>query len=163
MKPEFEVWLAEVKGISPEAPVPKGELQAYFSDFAEDFNTCTLPSEKYYSLAKWEESQQRLGTAAKGAAAASSTGAMSILDDAAERQRRLAVEKRKAEEAMLQRYRENMDADKIAAINREKELQLRLQHAFKTGDRREAERLQRMLDPEGSGSGAGSGAAAGRR
>jgi hypothetical protein len=151
MKPEFEAWLAEVKGISPEAPVPRKELESYFSDFAEDFNTVTLPHEKFYSLEKWERAQQALGITARSAAAAGAVGSMSLLDDAAERQRRAAAEKRQAEMAVLQQFKQNMGADRIAALNREKELQLRLQHAHKTGDVKEAERIQRLLDPEGKG------------
>ena len=48
MVQEFEVWLREVKNVEA-ATLPKRETMEYFSTFAEDFNTCTLPHEKYSS------------------------------------------------------------------------------------------------------------------
>lgn len=29
------------------------ELKEHFSSFAEDYNTATMPSEKYYNMRKW--------------------------------------------------------------------------------------------------------------
>eukprot|EP00977_Amphora_coffeiformis_P016960 scaffold5383_cov222-Amphora_coffeaeformis.AAC.1 len=53
MQRSFQVWLAEVKGI-PSLPGSKHEQQKYFADFCEDFNTATMPHQKYYDYEKWE-------------------------------------------------------------------------------------------------------------
>lgn len=39
----------------------KREEKELFAEYAEDFNTSTLPHEKYYDLDKWERSQQGRG------------------------------------------------------------------------------------------------------
>jgi hypothetical protein len=75
---EFYAWLREVKEVDPENQPPK-ELEDLFSDFAEDFNTVTLPDKKYYNLEGWEAKQMKKRKAA-GAAAAEPT-VTSIVDD----------------------------------------------------------------------------------
>lgn len=79
------------------ATLPKRETMEFFSTFAEDFNTCTLPHEKYsstscywhtadstdplplcarfYNMEKWDAEQmvKRQRKAAKKAAKATST------------------------------------------------------------------------------------------
>ncbi|GMH84225.1 hypothetical protein TL16_g09856 [Triparma laevis f. inornata] len=55
----FEAWMGEVKKI-PSFTGAKWELQEYFKEFAEDFNTCSFPHEKFYNYDKWEmEDYQR--------------------------------------------------------------------------------------------------------
>ena len=49
---EFLAWLTEVKGVSQEA-CGQREMKEHFSTFCEDYNTATLPSEKYYNLKAW--------------------------------------------------------------------------------------------------------------
>jgi len=51
--PEFHTWLVEEKLMNPET-VPQAKMKELFSKFAEDFNTATLPHEKYYNLEAWE-------------------------------------------------------------------------------------------------------------
>ncbi|KAJ3093131.1 hypothetical protein HK102_007970 [Quaeritorhiza haematococci] len=50
---EFRAWLMEVKNISPEV-VSKQDMREFFSEYAEDYNTATLPHEKYYDIENWE-------------------------------------------------------------------------------------------------------------
>ena len=52
-QPEFECWMREVKNL-PDFNGPKWEVMEHFKSFAEDYNTCTFPSSKFYNLAKWE-------------------------------------------------------------------------------------------------------------
>ena len=51
---EFYAWCMDVKHQAREA-LSKREEKELFAEFAEDFNTSTLPHEKYYDL----ESQAR--------------------------------------------------------------------------------------------------------
>lgn len=45
-QPEFDAWMREVKGLSADASLPKGEIMEHFRTFMEDYNTVTLPHEK---------------------------------------------------------------------------------------------------------------------
>ena len=52
----------DIKRTSRET-MSKRDEKELFAEFAEDFNTSTLPHEKYYDLDKWERSEQaRVGT-----------------------------------------------------------------------------------------------------
>ena len=55
---EFYLWLRDEKQIEPESQ-PPFELTKLWEDFAEDFNTVTLPNDKYYNLDAWEGKQMR--------------------------------------------------------------------------------------------------------
>ena len=50
---EFIVWLKEVKNLNIES-ISNVEEKKRFDDFAEDYNTATFPSKKYYDLKRWE-------------------------------------------------------------------------------------------------------------
>lgn len=66
-----------MKELNPENQ-PPAELASLFSDFAEDFNTVTLPHKKYYNLEGWEAKQAKKRKAEDGDAA---PAAYSIVDD----------------------------------------------------------------------------------
>jgi hypothetical protein len=53
---EFILWLREVKNVNIEA-ISHVQEKKYFEDYAEDFNTSTLPSKKYYDIRRWEHKQ----------------------------------------------------------------------------------------------------------
>jgi hypothetical protein len=50
---EFYAWLVEERLLNPET-LPKDQEKKEFSRFVEDYNTATLPHQKYYSLATHE-------------------------------------------------------------------------------------------------------------
>ncbi|KAH7098098.1 hypothetical protein BKA62DRAFT_623042 [Auriculariales sp. MPI-PUGE-AT-0066] len=50
---EFSAWLLEEQKVNPET-VSKDQTRKLFSKFVEDYNTGTLPHEKYYNLARYE-------------------------------------------------------------------------------------------------------------
>ncbi|KAJ9098651.1 hypothetical protein QFC21_004299 [Naganishia friedmannii] len=52
-EPEFRAWLVEERHINPETLV-KDKERKEFLRFVEDFNTATLPHEKYYDMEKYE-------------------------------------------------------------------------------------------------------------
>jgi len=67
-------WLIEVKDKQP-SMLNRREEEDYFSMYCEDYNTCTLPDDKYYNIAKWEINEakkrglktvQELYTSSKG-------------------------------------------------------------------------------------------------
>lgn len=52
MHQEFEAWLRDVKKTGMGGT--KTEMRDLFRQFMEDYNTCTLPHEKYYNLDAYE-------------------------------------------------------------------------------------------------------------
>ncbi len=55
---EFQVWLLEVRHSSLEH-TNKREQKELEAAFMEDYNTCTMPSVKYYDLQAWERNAAR--------------------------------------------------------------------------------------------------------
>ncbi|KAF9436011.1 hypothetical protein BGZ76_005024 [Entomortierella beljakovae] len=56
---EFRAWLLEVRKLNPET-IPHNKMKDYFVGFMEDFNTVTMPHEKFYNLSKWEDRQRAI-------------------------------------------------------------------------------------------------------
>jgi len=56
---EFRTWLLEERKINPEA-ISKDHEKKEFSKFVEDFNTATLPHEKYYHMEAYERRMSAL-------------------------------------------------------------------------------------------------------
>jgi len=50
---EFRTWLLEERKINPES-ISKDQEKREFSKFVEDFNTATLPHEKYYHMEAYD-------------------------------------------------------------------------------------------------------------
>ncbi|EJD08326.1 uncharacterized protein FOMMEDRAFT_116782 [Fomitiporia mediterranea MF3/22] len=50
---EFRTWLVEERMINPEI-ISKDQTKKEFAKFAEDYNTATLPHEKYYNISSYE-------------------------------------------------------------------------------------------------------------
>lgn len=50
---EFRAWMVEEKMLNPET-VPQNKMKELFRVYMEDYNTATLPHEKYYALEKYE-------------------------------------------------------------------------------------------------------------
>lgn len=89
----------------------KREEEDYFSMYCEDYNTCTLPDEKYYNIRSWEmreASKRGLKTVQE---LYTDTNTMTDEEKAAMERRRLQDELRKKQEdartfAMMQALRE---------------------------------------------------------
>jgi hypothetical protein len=142
---ELECWLREVKGLAPEG-LPRGELAERFKDYAEDFNTVTLPHDKYYDLDAWEFAEMRKRHAAAGESGGSA--AVSMMADEAAVRRERATARAAAEQARLRAYTDSLSTTKIAAMRQEQMEESHLRRAYQTGDGKAAERLRRKLEPE---------------
>mmetsp|Transcript_6088 Transcript_6088/g.8776 ORF Transcript_6088/g.8776 Transcript_6088/m.8776 type:complete len:313 (-) Transcript_6088:121-1059(-) len=150
---DFEAWMTEIKNI-PSFTGPKWELMNYFREFAEDYNTATLPHEKFYNYEKWEiEDYER--KKAEAAAAGGATGAKSDEWRHMEEMKKKQEEKRKEE---LDRIRGSMNQDKVAEMKRQQLMKHEMAMAFKTGDQEKVKRLQKRLEPEDVRKAAGGGA-----
>ena len=136
---EFDAWCREVRKTDPRG---RAELETLFSEFCEDFNTCTLPSEKYYNLAAWERAQA--AAAAAGPTAARSN--FSMLDDAeAHRRESEAARRAKAEEQMRLLRQAAIAPGRLAEVRVREDLLARQKYAFDRGDVHETARIAGKL------------------
>lgn len=119
----------------------------YFKDFTEDYNTATMPHEKYYNFEKWEmyeykksqESQQRLRQSERD-----------VFDDEYERKaeiKRLG-EKAEREQFELTKQRMLVDKDKRNDMRHQELLRAELKLAHRQGDKEKVQRLERALAPD---------------
>ncbi|THG94924.1 hypothetical protein EW026_g6636 [Hermanssonia centrifuga] len=56
---EFRAWLVEERMINPET-ITKDQTRKEFARFVEDYNTATLPHEKFYNIASYESRMNAL-------------------------------------------------------------------------------------------------------
>lgn len=141
VKRNFEIWLEEVKGIPQGTNVPKWEMAESFKEYAEDFNTATLPHEKFYDYDKWEMEEYNK----RKQESTSKKGAISDEFQFQEERKRLAEEKRKRE---LELVRVTMSKDKIAEMKRQARMKTEMVNAYRVGDEETRKRLQRRLEPD---------------
>lgn len=139
----FTIWLEEVKGIMS-FNGPKWELQNYFKEYAEDFNTATLPHVKYYDYDKWEMEEYQKN---KSESAAASNKSSAQRDEVLHAQRLQEQATRKRQEEM-ELVRNMMSKEKRDEMKRKAELQAEMAHAFKRGDQETYLRLKSRLEPE---------------
>mmetsp|Transcript_29008 Transcript_29008/g.89690 ORF Transcript_29008/g.89690 Transcript_29008/m.89690 type:complete len:150 (+) Transcript_29008:650-1099(+) len=121
-----------------------------FREFAEDFNTVTMPHEKYYDLEKWEMQEYER----KKRGEASNGGVRTTFDDEREREAEMRRERdardRAAEAAELRATGRSLLDDGAADDVRQQQLLLaEQQHAYKRGDLETVRRIQRKLDAIG--------------
>merc|ERR1712187_310881 len=53
-KPEFLSWSMEVKKVNTDM-LGQMQMRDLFKEYIEDYNTATMPSEKYYDLKTWDD------------------------------------------------------------------------------------------------------------
>ena len=112
-----------------------------FKDYCEDYNTATMPHEKYYNYEKWEMEEymkKKKEAAAKG-------GVISDEAKHLEKLRKQQEEKRRNEMDMVM---SSMSRDKIEEMKRQKLIKQEMEHAYKVGDEEKRLRLQKRLEPE---------------
>ncbi|KAI8051534.1 hypothetical protein BDF22DRAFT_634296 [Syncephalis plumigaleata] len=92
---EFHAWLIEVKRMSPEV-MNQQQMKQHFKYYMEDYNTATLPHEKYYNMDKWEKNQYGMDGAwgqkmkGSGGDSVSAMGSLDLLRDEEQSRRQRA-------------------------------------------------------------------------
>lgn len=138
------------------------QIMQHFKGFMEDYNTATMPHEKYYNYERWEmaeyqrnqQEQRRRAMAAEddsyGAVGGSSSGSGMAFNDEEIRRRELKKQKEEAERAEFLALKNKMAQNKDIQgdMRRQAQLTTELQLAFKRGDTATVKRLERMLAPE---------------
>lgn len=148
IKVSFERWLAEVKGI-PDFNGPRHELQEYFAEYAEDYNTATLPHIKYYDYDKWEmDEYSRKKQEAEKVMDGSTMNIASVAADELRHREEMAerAKRKRLEELKLVQYA--MTAEKREEMKHQAQLRHEMAVAYKTGDEETRRRLQRKLEPD---------------
>lgn len=145
---EFEAYMEEVKKMPGILGQSKREIMDAFKSYMEDYNTATMPHEKYYNYEKWEMEDYHRKQSKK--ASKSSKHVREVFDDETdiinERRRRKELEERKEFNDTLAKIAN--DKDKRASMRRQEELRAELQLAYRQGDTVTVSRLERLLAPE---------------
>lgn len=137
----FEIWLEEVKGIPQGTNVPKWEMADAFKEYAEDFNTATLPHEKYYDYDKWElEEYNRKKEESKR-----KKGPISDEFEFQEERKKQAEDKRRRD---LELVKMTMSKEKIEEMKRQSQLKAEMVNAYRVGDEKKRKKLQKRLEPD---------------
>ena len=147
---EFRAWLGEVKKRDMES-LQKWEEKELFKEYAEDYNTATLPHEKFYNLEKWsrEEAARR---AREDPTAASTTAAIEreSFNDEEERKREIQAERERRDaeykrETYLRMKSDSGDLENLREQERLKELR---KNAYNMGDMETVARVNKILAPD---------------
>lgn len=142
-QPEFFAWLAECKERDPET-LAKWEERELFKEFAEDFNTATLPHVKFYNLQRWHSAQ-----AAADAEAGDRNEGVNFATLEEDRKRELLAERERAKDAGTRELINHMRlTGKLDGLREQQQLKAQLQLAAQTGDMAQVERIQKILAPD---------------
>lgn len=126
---------------------PKWEAMELFKEYMEDYNTCTLPHEKYYDVEKFEmrqyQKQQQRAQSKLAKAATKEVGALAD-EERVRRERREARDAKEQEEFRL--VMQTMDKEKIDAMRHQEQLRAEMQMHYKSGNVAEARRLEQIIN-----------------
>ncbi|KAK3245437.1 hypothetical protein CYMTET_44992 [Cymbomonas tetramitiformis] len=144
-KPEFGLWCSEVKQVNIEG-LAKWEEKDLFREYAEDYNTASLPDKKYYDYEAWEI-KRRVKEARRGANKAKEE--KTSFNDEDDRRAELMRDRqiRKHEEVL--NLRKTLVASGVVDDMREQEqLKALMQQHYRTGDMDAARALAQRLAPD---------------
>lgn len=115
--------------------------------FIEDYNTATMPHEKFYNYEQWEIAEYRRK---HDKAARKSTDVQETFNDEDERRREIIQARAQAEKREFSNLLGKMasDKDQREAMRRQEMLKVELQMAYKQGDMATVRRLEKILAPE---------------
>ena len=120
----------------------------YFKDFAEDYNTATMPHPKFYNYEKWEiEEYQRKQRQAQSN---ESSAIPTFFNDEEMVKQNRKRQKEEEERLAFQALRQRMAVDKNLQedMKRQQQLTVELQQAYKRGDTATVKRLEKLLAPD---------------
>ncbi|KAJ3116547.1 hypothetical protein HK100_001040 [Physocladia obscura] len=124
---EFRSWLIEIKHISPEDRNSK----QYFEEFVEDFNTATLPHEKYYNMDAWDRRMLISNQYADGTGGGTGSGGGGLEFDFARDEQLLKQQQRNAKMSRLPEV--SMSTDELRDLKRIQDERLEAEKLKKLG------------------------------
>ncbi|KAI9278531.1 hypothetical protein BDA99DRAFT_429208, partial [Phascolomyces articulosus] len=113
---EFQAWLLEVKKADI-MTLPQSKRKEMFIDFMDDYNTATMPHEKFYNLARWEARQHAMRMGEKVPEDTSSINLMRD-EEILRQQHRQAAARAASSKPTLQMSKEQLD--ELTKVNRER-------------------------------------------
>lgn len=128
------------------------QVMLHFKTFMEDYNTATMPHEKYYNYERWEMQEYQRSKLEQQQRRASDDldGLPSTFNDEEIRRKELKRMKEAAENKEFMELKQKMAVNKDIQSDMRKQAQLstELQQAFKRGDTATVKRLERLLAPD---------------
>lgn len=135
------MWLEQLKNIPYGTNLSKYDTTNYFKEYAEDFNTATLPHTKYYNYEQWEMEEytkQRKEAIGK-------KGAINKEFRYREEKRLQAQEKKQQEMEMVKTA---MSLERVQEMKEQARLKTEMMNAYRLGNDEKRRRLQKRLEPE---------------
>ena len=149
-EPEFRAWLEEVKRVNLES-VTKHEEREYFKEYAEDYNTNTLPGEKFYNLDRWAVAEAARRAAADAAGETRAEERLTF-DDEAERKAELARQRaERTAEYKRSAYERMKDSGDLQNLREQERLKEQRKQAYNVGDVETVEKINKILAPDEPG------------
>ena len=152
---EFEAYMNEVKNQPGIMGQGRAEVMRAFKDFIEDYNTVTMPHEKFYNYEKWEtmDYQRKKIAEVQGGVRSSLSNEDGIYNAADDEANRKAELKRKKEEEEKKEFNKTIalmavDTERQERMKSQQKLQTELHLAYKSGDTRTQARIERLLAPD---------------
>jgi len=149
-KPEFISWALEVKKTNVDA-LGQMQMKDLFKDYVEDFNTATMPSEKYYDLASWDKkmANKRVKRVQGDEMNEAQRAALASFDDESARRNEIKNLQAKKQEAMINNElsRMRVDSSKVKDMRSQDQLRTHMDQLNKAGNIKEADKIKARLDP----------------
>jgi len=151
-EPEFRAWLEEVKKVNIES-VAKHEEKAYFKEYAEDYNTNTLPDDKFYDLDRWTKMETfRRAEAARAGVQSDALEERLTFDDEAERKAELDKQRQlRTAEYKQSAYERMKESGDLQNLREQTRLIEQRKQAYNVGDTETVERINKILAPDEPG------------
>lgn len=118
----------------------------FFREYMEDFNTATLPHDKFYDIEAYEM-KEYAKKQSKNKHRNTDHGRNPRTDEEYMRKERQAARERQDKDkfkALLQ----TMDTEKVRAMRSQEQLRVQMQTFYKAGNVEEARRLEKLLNKE---------------
>merc|ERR1712187_725696 len=147
-KPEFLCWAMEYKKVNTDM-LGQMQMRDLFKEYIEDFNTATMPSEKYYDLNAWDQkmSMKRQKRNRNDEMSEDQRAALASFDDESARRHEIKALKAKQDEEKLNNEvrRLRHDKSKVDDMNRQKFLRTQIDMMNKSGNMKEAEKVKKAF------------------
>ncbi|CAK4073570.1 unnamed protein product [Aphanomyces euteiches] len=133
----FNVWVREVKKMS-DFNGPKWQAMELFREYMEDYNTATMPHEKYYDVEAYEMKKYNKKHSKKR-----KSGAVNDEESVRREWQRQKLEEEKKEFDLVM---QTMNKEKIQEMRHQQQLRTQMQLYYKSGNVTEARRLEQLLN-----------------
>jgi len=149
-KAEFLVWAMEVKKSNTDA---MGQMQQkdLFKEYMEDYNTATMPSQKYYNLQAWDtkQSYKRQKRAKHDEMSETGKAALASFDDEAARRDEIRHQQAKKQEQQINDEVRRMRGDKgkVEEMRHQSQLKHHMDQLNRSGQTEEAAKIASRLAP----------------